>query len=204
MARDPYPDGRKLPTSGLLSSGSEASPLHEPNNQHVECPRHVNHDPLLSAQPCGCDPGAAYSCLRHRDPIDPCIPVVEMDPIPLALPVASSVIRKQFNSGMVRDQDTNKIDYTRVLDGPMLDRWAEHLTINETKYPDVQPGVANWTLANGREELERFRKSAFRHFRQWLRGDIDEDHAAAVLFNINGYEYVKLTLGRGAEQINQG
>lgn len=105
--------------------------------------------------------------------------------------------RKQFASGMVRDVEAGKTDYTRVLDGPMLDRWAAHLTKAETRYPDIAPGVANWTLANGPEELERFRKSAFRHFRQWLRGDQDEDHAAAVLFNINGYEYVK---ARMAEQ----
>jgi hypothetical protein len=26
---------------------------------------------------------------------------------------------------------------------------------------------------------------------QWFRGDSDEDHAAAVIFNINGFEYVK-------------
>jgi hypothetical protein len=41
------------------------------------------------------------------------------------------------------------------------------------------------------EELERFRMSAARHFEQWLRGDTDEDHAAAVFFNINGAEYTR-------------
>lgn len=165
----------------------------------------LNNDPQKSTTFCGCDDGANYQCERHRSGgIDLSTPAAEMAHSPYVPPVASSVTRKQFSSGMMRDQDTNKIDYTRVLDGPMLDRWADHLTKNETRYPDVQPGVANWTLANGREELERFRKSAFRHFRQWLRGDSDEDHAAAIIFNINGYEYVKLTLGRGAEQINQG
>lgn len=99
--------------------------------------------------------------------------------------------RQSFAGGMVRDVQTGKIQYTRVLDGPMLDRWAEHITKASSKYPDVAPGVANWTLASGPEELQRFKESAFRHFRQWLRGDIDEDHAAAVFFNINGYEYLK-------------
>lgn len=45
--------------------------------------------------------------------------------------------------------------------------------------------------AAGLEEMERFRESAARHFFQWMRGDTDEDHAAAVVFNLNGYEYVK-------------
>jgi hypothetical protein len=105
--------------------------------------------------------------------------------------VKDSGSRQEFDSGMVRDTQDGKIDYTVVLDGPMLDRWAEHLTKAKQKYPDIRPGVANWTLAAGEEELVRFRKSAFRHFRQWLRGDSDEDHAAAVIFNLNGYEYVK-------------
>lgn len=99
--------------------------------------------------------------------------------------------REEFASGMVRDTATDKIDFLRVMEGPMFDRWAEHLSKGAIKYPDIKPGVANWTLASGEAELARFRKSAMRHFRQWLRGDTDEDHAAAVFFNINGAEYVR-------------
>lgn len=99
--------------------------------------------------------------------------------------------RREFASGMVRDTDDNKPDIELIFNGPMTDRWAEHLTRGAKKYPDVQPGVPNWMLAEGDAERIRFRKSAVRHFRQWLRGDVDEDHAAAVFFNINGYEYVK-------------
>jgi hypothetical protein len=68
----------------------------------------------------------------------------------------------------------------------MFDRWAEHLTKGAEKYNE-----GNWLKASGEEELKRFRASAVRHFVQWLRGDTDEDHAAAVFFNINGIEYVK-------------
>lgn len=110
--------------------------------------------------------------------------------------IKDSGARQTFASGMVRDTQDNKADFTRVLDGPMFDRWATHLTKGEKKYPDVTPGVPNWTLADGEAELIRFKKSAFRHFRQWLRGDVDEDHAAACYFNINGYEYVKSKLGK--------
>ena len=49
----------------------------------------------------------------------------------------------------------------------------------------------NWEKANGEEEMNRFKASAIRHFFQWMSGEEDEDHAVAVLFNINGYEYVK-------------
>lgn len=108
-----------------------------------------------------------------------------------AFVVKDSGKRQEFKSGMVRDTSEGKTDYTSVLDGPMLDRWAELLTKAKAKYPDVAPGVANWTLADGEEELIRFKKSAFRHFRQWLRGDIDEDHASGLFFNVNGAEFVK-------------
>lgn len=109
----------------------------------------------------------------------------------MSFDVKDSGVRQEFQSGMVRDTAENKVDYTRIMDGPMYDRWAEHLSKGAKKYPDVRPGVANWTLAEGEEEMARFKKSAARHFRQWLRGDIDEDHASATYFNINGYEYVK-------------
>lgn len=105
--------------------------------------------------------------------------------------VKDSGKRENFTSGMVRDTATDKPDVELIFNGPMADRWAEHLTKGAVKYPDVELGVPNWTLASGKAEMIRFRKSAARHFRQWLRGDQDEDHAAAVIFNMNGYEYVK-------------
>jgi len=105
--------------------------------------------------------------------------------------VKDSGERQKFESGMQRDTQTGKADIARVFDGPMLYRWAEHITKGAVKYPDIKPGVPNWTLAAGEEELTRFKKSAARHFFQWMRGDVDEDHAAGVIFNLNGAEYVK-------------
>ena len=101
--------------------------------------------------------------------------------------------RTVFDSGMVRDTATGKIDFTLALDGPMFDRWAEHLTracVNKDGTPSKYP-PRNWMLARGEKELERFRVSAMRHMRDWMRGKTNEDHAAAVFFNINGYEYLK-------------
>lgn len=94
--------------------------------------------------------------------------------------------RVQFGSGMVRDTDAGKVDYALALDGPMFQRYAEHLTKGALKYEK-----RNWMKADDAAALERFRASALRHFLQWFRGDMDEDHAAAVIFNLNGAEYVR-------------
>jgi len=94
--------------------------------------------------------------------------------------------RIEFDSGMVRDITDDKIDYTLALDGPMFERYARHLTDGAKKYDK-----RNWLKASGQEELDRFKESALRHMIQWLRGDTDEDHAAAIWFNVNGVEMVK-------------
>jgi len=100
--------------------------------------------------------------------------------------VKDSGERRQFDSGMQRDTNANKIRYDLIFDGPMLERFADHLTKGAVKYE-----ARNWMKAEGEEELARFKESAVRHFFQWIKGENDEDHAAAVYFNINGYEYVK-------------
>ena len=93
---------------------------------------------------------------------------------------------KAYKSGMVREPDEDKVDWSLVFDGPMLARYASQLTKGAKKY-----APRNWMKATGDEEMNRFRVSAARHFAQWMNGDVDEDHAAAVMFNLNGYEYVK-------------
>lgn len=99
--------------------------------------------------------------------------------------------RISYASGMVRDVSKDKSKPHLVLDGPMFERWGGLLTRGAVKY-----APRNWMKANGQEEYDRFKESAFRHFMQWYRGDTDEDHAAAVFFNINGAEYVLPKLGK--------
>ncbi len=108
----------------------------------------------------------------------------------------------EFDGGMVRDIGRVKVRFFRVLAGPMLRRWAEHLHKGQIKYPDVSPGVANWTLAKGEEELQRFKESALDHMIAWLRGETSEDHASGIYFNVNGAEYVKEVMkdGRGNQK----
>lgn len=122
----------------------------------------------MSANPCGCDPEEGWTCEQHR------------------FVVKDSGTREAFAGGMQRDTTSGKVDYSLVLDGPMFARYAEHLRKGAVKY-----GKRNWLKAEGQAELDRFKESAFRHFLQWYRGEVDEDHASAVWFNINGAEYVK-------------
>ena len=114
---------------------------------------------------------------------------------PESFVVKDSGQRKQFESGMQRDIDSNKIQYDLVFDGPLFERYAVHLTKGAQKY---QP--RNWMLAQGLEEMARFRASAIRHFFQWLRGDTDEDHFAATVFNMNGYSYVQEQLRKKSDE----
>lgn len=93
--------------------------------------------------------------------------------------------RQQFSTGMQRDTTEDKINYLLIHDGPMYERWAIHLTNGAKKYD-----ARNWMKAATEEELERALESATRHFEQWLHGDKDEDHGAAVFFNINLAEYI--------------
>lgn len=102
--------------------------------------------------------------------------------------------RQEYPSGMRRDTQEGKVDYTLIRDGVMYERWAAHMTKGADKY-----GRRNWTLAKSSEELDRFRASAARHFEQWMRGDSDEDHAAAVLFNVDAAETVRKRLEELAE-----
>jgi hypothetical protein len=109
--------------------------------------------------------------------------------------VKDSGERMEFDSGMVRDTSEDKTDFGLIYDGPMLNRWAIHLSKGAKKY-----APRNWMLASGVAEYIRFKASAARHFYQWFVGARDEDHAAAVFFNINGAEYVQAKMkARGTD-----
>lgn len=101
--------------------------------------------------------------------------------------------RALFPTGMVRDVSTDKDRYDLVY-MPMLKRWAQLMGRGAKKYTPN-----NWKKASTQEELDRFKESAIRHFMQWFNGEgPEEDHAAAVFFNISGAEYV---IGKGIEKV---
>ena len=99
---------------------------------------------------------------------------------------------KQFSTGMMRDTNKGKprFDLVHPLGIPyeeqrftrlakLLGRWAE-------KYSE-----RNWEKAETPAELDRFMESAQRHFHQRYFWEKDEDHMAAVIFNMIGAEMVK-------------
>lgn len=93
--------------------------------------------------------------------------------------------RVDFKSGMRRDIADGKPRFDLIWQ-PGLLRLAELYARGAKKY-----GPRNWQLANSPEELERFKSSAYRHFFQWFNEQDDEDHMAAVCFNLFAAEYVK-------------
>ena len=97
--------------------------------------------------------------------------------------------RSEYTSGMVRDSNEEKARFDLCIpegipyDDQMLTRFAKLMQRGALKYTS-----RNWEKADGEEELLRFKESALRHMMQWFCGEVDEDHAAAVWFNIMAYE----------------
>lgn len=97
--------------------------------------------------------------------------------------------RATFDSGMQRDTQEGKPRFDLMFpvgvpyEEQFVTRIAALMARGAEKYDD-----RNWEKANSPEELERMKASAIRHFIQWLCGERDEDHAAAVVFNLLAYE----------------
>jgi len=100
-----------------------------------------------------------------------------------------------FDSGMEREIVADRPTFELMLPkgqkykDTILHRWASLMARGAKKY-----SARNWEKANTKEERERFKASAFRHFMQWYADENDEDHAAAIFFNVTGAEYVKTKL----------
>lgn len=101
--------------------------------------------------------------------------------------------REEYKSGMRRDLQTGKPRFDLLIpkgqkyNKTLLYRWAMLMERGMNKY-----GYRNWEKANSQEELNRFKQSAFRHFMQWLGNEKDEeDHVAAIMFNINASEWLE-------------
>lgn len=106
-----------------------------------------------------------------------------------------SGVREEYASGMVRDTQEGKARFDLLLPrgvpyaNQMLTRFAELMARGAKKYGD-----RNWEKARGEEELERYHSSALRHLQQWVAGESDEDHAAAVMFNVMAGETVRFKM----------
>lgn len=100
--------------------------------------------------------------------------------------------RASFSNGGVRDTQDGKPRFDLTLpktvpyDQQMLTRFAALMARGAEKYSD-----RNWEQFSDQDALDRAKASAMRHLIQWVTGENDEDHAAAVYFNIMAAEYIE-------------
>jgi hypothetical protein len=102
--------------------------------------------------------------------------------------VKDSGHRQEFSTGAVRDTQEGKGRFD-LLPAYAITRVAQHFENGARKYNDE-----NWRKGI---PLRRFLDSAIRHLFKLLEGQIDEDHAAAVAWNV-------LCLIETQEQIRRG
>lgn len=105
--------------------------------------------------------------------------------------------RQSFDTGAHRDMEEGKGRFDLLPYEP-LKRWAQLLERGAQKY-----GERNWQKGI---PLRRFLSSASRHLNQLIDGQEDEDHAAAVLFNVAGFMWTKsqMELGYLPKELAQG
>jgi len=108
--------------------------------------------------------------------------------------------RQEYKSGMRRDLQDDKPNLYCWIDKdvPYKEQWLTRIgnlaTRGANKY-----GLRNMDKANSDEELERFKTSFLRHSIQYLCGEEDEDHFAAVMFNAIQIENVKWRIQNGLD-----
>lgn len=104
----------------------------------------------------------------------------------------SSGEKIDFSGGGQRDSEAGKprFDLIRPKNVPyadqMLTRFAALMARGAERHSS-----RNWEQFCTEDALDRAKSSAGRHFEQWVNGEVDEDHASAVWFNIMAAEYVK-------------
>jgi hypothetical protein len=145
--------------------------------------------------------------------------------------VKDSGKRQEFEGGMMREPQDDKLRYDLAFDGPLFwamyggkyeglikaaKDWYDHKGLDKAarvvfelalitdggldaiidRYTilmmrgAIKYSEGNWLKAQGEAELKRFVASFSRHLVKYLRGETDEDHLAAIFFNLNGAEYV--------------
>lgn len=98
--------------------------------------------------------------------------------------------RTEYSNGMIREVADKPAFHLLFPKGipyeeQILTRFAELMRKGAKKY-----APRNWELGVGEDELERAKESELRHMVQYISGEDDEDHAAAVFFNIMQAEYI--------------
>ncbi|MFE7114087.1 dATP/dGTP diphosphohydrolase domain-containing protein [Streptomyces sp. NPDC057654] len=113
--------------------------------------------------------------------------------------------RDEFSSGTLRAPDTGRprfdllVSETVPCDQHLLTRCAALMERGAQKYSS-----RNGEKADSLAELEDIKASAFHHFIQWLTGETDEDHAAAVVFDLLAAEATAYRIGQRVENGEPG
>lgn len=97
-----------------------------------------------------------------------------MPPSPSLYVTKDSGQRVDFETGSRRDVEDGKLDFT-LIPWMSLRRYVELLQRGADKY-----GRNNWRKG---QSMARGERSLARHFAQYLAGERDEDHLAAIVFN---------------------
>ena len=109
--------------------------------------------------------------------------------------------REDYKSGMRRDTEDDKTDFTYlIIPGIPFHEQPIHRVMQLYMRGAQKYGRHNWQKADSHEEFERFKRSLFRHWMQYLAGDRDEDHIAAVVWNSICIMFMEQKLGLLEEQ----
>lgn len=117
-------------------------------------------------------------------------PTVITGPADIGRADIGRALRDQFSNGAVREPQTGRPRFDLLMpvgvpfDQQFLTRLGRHMAGSLAKYPE-----RNWEQFCDQAALDRCRASAFRHLVQWMAGETDEDHAAAVVFNLMAAEH---------------
>jgi hypothetical protein len=112
--------------------------------------------------------------------------------LPQQFQVKDSGARAEFAGGGVRDTNAGKprFDLLHPRGVPFLEQFLTRCAVHMAKGADKYE-ARNWEKFDDLESLDRAQESAARHLEQWLAGELDEDHAAAVFFNLLAAETIK-------------
>lgn len=93
--------------------------------------------------------------------------------------------KRQFSSGAIRDNESNKPDFTETISWTAFNAYAKYMTSKASKYGqgNFKKGIPD----------ESYLRSAIRHLDKYMRNTFengndepDEDHLSAIVFNIFG------------------
>lgn len=91
----------------------------------------------------------------------------------------------QFKTGAIRDTQEGKVDFVETISFTAHHRYAKYMTGKKAKY-----GVGNFKKGI---PIESYEQSLLRHIDKYFRNkyengndELDQDHLAAMRFNIDG------------------